>query len=669
MNTIKKVLLCSFLLTTHINAEDTLFNENIPSQGRGITTIKNIYGENIEFPYEIKNGNYIYQGDILLPVLGSKDYAFPQLKGVVTSAGSQRWANNTMPFIFDSSISVQAKSQVRQAAQTITDKTNLDVIEITASQTSNYPKYLKVIDDDYGCWSYVGALFAGQSINIHSTCGTSSAIHELLHAAGMWHEHSRLDRDSYVKINYQNIRDEIAYNFDKANPYYSMDIGRYNYTSIMHYSKYAGSINGRPTIEPLDASIYWLGGNQLTSSDISTINTMYPPIPPVNPIAAAKVTDYFGNDSGWTNDKYPRMVADIDGDGKADLIGFEYNRVITATNIDSGITLNLNASNDFVLAKGWTVDKHPRMLADINGDGMADIVGFGDEGVYTALANGDGTFASANLVLTRFGYNQGWRTDRHPRLLGDINGDGVNDIMGFANKGVSTAVGIEEADFLDENLVIDRFGYFRGWRIEKHPRLLGDINGDGINDIIGFANNGVDTALATGDGGFSDYKLGISYFGYNQGWRIDLHERSLTDLNEDVIVDIIAFGDNGTYISLSNGDGTFSEQVLTLNQFGYNRGWITTKNPRLLSDINGDSLNDIIGFGNKDIYTALSNGDGTFSDQGAVLEGFGYNDGWRVGLHKRYLADVNGDGMADVVGFGADGVYIVYSNGFGGFTY
>src|SRR5262249_34995808 len=41
----------------------------------------------------------------------------------------------------------------------------------------------------------------------------------------------------------------------------------------------------------------------------------------------------------------------------------------------------------------WRVDQHPRFLADITGDGRADIVGMGDAGVYTAVANGSGGFA------------------------------------------------------------------------------------------------------------------------------------------------------------------------------------------------------------------------------------------------------------------------------------
>ena len=38
---------------------------------------------------------------------------------------------------------------------------------------------------------------------------------------------------------------------------------------------------------------------------------------------------------------------------------------------------------------GWiSEDKYPRHLADVNHDGAADIVGFGQLGVYASLSNG-----------------------------------------------------------------------------------------------------------------------------------------------------------------------------------------------------------------------------------------------------------------------------------------
>jgi hypothetical protein len=66
-------------------------------------------------------------------------------------------------------------------------------------------------------------------------------------------------------------------------------------------------------------------------------------------------------------------------------------------------------------AGGWRVDLHPRIMADTTGDGRADIVGFGNAGVFVSTSNGDGTFAPPVRVVDNFGYNAGgWRVDRHP---------------------------------------------------------------------------------------------------------------------------------------------------------------------------------------------------------------------------------------------------------------
>ena len=98
--------------------------------------------------------------------------------------------------------------------------------------------------------------------------------------------------------------------------------------------------------------------------------------------------------------------------------------------------------SQFGYNQGWRVEKHPRFLVDTTGDGHVDIVGFFDDGVWVARGRGDGTFAEAELICGGFGCNEeagGWRVEKHPRFLVDTTGDGHVDIVGFGGPGVYVA--------------------------------------------------------------------------------------------------------------------------------------------------------------------------------------------------------------------------------------
>src|SRR4029453_3752289 len=105
-------------------------------------------------------------------------------------------------------------------------------------------------------------------------------------------------------------------------------------------------------------------------------------------------------------------------------------------------------------------EKHPRFLADVTGEGRADIVGFGDAGVYVARGNANGTFAFTPVPeIADFGCERGgWRGDRHPRFLADLTGDGRADIVGFGDAGVYVSLAGRTA-FGPIRFVLPHFGF------------------------------------------------------------------------------------------------------------------------------------------------------------------------------------------------------------------
>jgi|GEM_PF-2893605 len=386
-----------------------------------------------------------------------------------------------------------------------------------------------------------------------------------------------------------------------------------------------------------------------------------------NPQLILNQFGYTNGAGGWQVEKHLRFLADMTGNGKADIIGFGNDGVYVALNNGDGTfqPSKLVLHEFDYEAGGWRVEMHPRFLADLTGNGCADIISFGYSGFYVALNNGDGTFKSS-VFYNEFGYYDnagGWRVEKHPRFLADLTGDGKADIIGFADNGVYVALNNGDGTFQPSKLVLHEFGYEAGgWRVEKHLRFLADLTGDGKADIIGFGNDGVYVALNNGDGTFQPSKLVLHEFDYEAGgWRVEMHPRFLADLTGNGCADIISFGYSGFYVALNNGDGTFKSSVF-YNEFGYYDnagGWRVEKHPRFLADLTGDGKADIIGFADNGVYVALNNGDGTFQPSKLVLHEFGYEaGGWRVEKHLRFLADLTGDGKADIIGFGNDGVSV-----------
>ncbi len=326
---------------------------------------------------------------------------------------------------------------------------------------------------------------------------------------------------------------------------------------------------------------------------------------------------------------------------------------------------------NFNVSRGWSSqDQNPRHIADVNGDGIADIVGFGFAGVLVSFGSAGRVFGEPRVVVSNFGQTSGWLNDNQfRREIADVNGDGRADIIGFGVAGTLVSLAKADGSFNDPTLGINNFGTSQGWITQdRFARRVGDVNGDGKADIIGFGQAGTLVAIGNGDGTFKAPIFGIGNFGVDQGWlNASVFHRDIADVNGDGFDDIIGFGQAGTLLALANGDGTFRAPVLGLADFGVAQGWTTQDRfMRISGDINKDGFADIVGFGAAGTFIAYGNSSGTFSPAIFDIANFSPAQGWSSdNQFPRILADINNDGLIDIVGFGAAGVIASYNQSFG----
>ncbi|OWA53903.1 putative High choriolytic enzyme 2 [Hypsibius exemplaris] len=78
--------------------------------------------------------------------------------------------------------------------------------------------------------------------------------HEVLHALGFFHEHSRDDRDDWVEINWENVLPRDKRDFKKLK-FRTFNLP-YDYTSLMHYPSDAYAIDEKvPTLLPTKPAV------------------------------------------------------------------------------------------------------------------------------------------------------------------------------------------------------------------------------------------------------------------------------------------------------------------------------------------------------------------------------------------------------------------------------
>ena len=85
-------------------------------------------------------------------------------------------------------------------------------------------------------------------MHLSEHCDSTDIKHEFAHALGLYHAHTRPDRDQYVQIFEDRIRPKRLKNFKICTKCWTYGTP-YDVTSMMHYKSRDFSIDGLPTIE------------------------------------------------------------------------------------------------------------------------------------------------------------------------------------------------------------------------------------------------------------------------------------------------------------------------------------------------------------------------------------------------------------------------------------
>lgn len=221
------------------------------------------------------NGIYVFQGDM---VLTENQLNFGSSKGAGLTEWITRWSNNTVYYTINKSF--LDSSIIYDAFINYQEETFLRFVRRT-----NQPNYIEFIENtnpEVGGYSNVGMIGGRQVIAITSSSRAGVVVHEIGHAIGLIHEHSRSDRDQFIKINFDNIIPKYKTVFSKLSEVYKTS--SFDFSSIMMYPFHAFGINGSTTITKIDGSTYTIQLEGLAPGDIEIVNLMYPYLAPVGDI-------------------------------------------------------------------------------------------------------------------------------------------------------------------------------------------------------------------------------------------------------------------------------------------------------------------------------------------------------------------------------------------------
>jgi len=308
------------------------------------------------------------------------------------------------------------------------------------------------------------------------------------------------------------------------------------------------------------------------------------------------------------------------------------------------------------LMGGTDDDNTEPVMGDFNGDGKKDVAKLvynqvGQTSTYSIsvlLGNGDGTFKAAVLTNTPNNADD-------PLIVGDVNGDGKDDIVqvhptggacGLAHgAGMPLGGGGGGCGASIDVLISNGDGTFATavtYAVSPNSLvggLLTDINGDGKLDVLAFDNLNPGNAielLGNGDGTFKAASTLATLTGPAPG------EMIFGDFKGDGKLGFAGFSGSQVGVSLASGSGWAAPVLLTTGDGSYDSCFNT------IGDLTGDGQPEIVSVNCYELNTVtvyVNNGDGTFQP-GVYYNNTGDQDQTPFAAT---IADVNGDGKGDIV--------------------
>lgn len=333
--------------------------------------------------------------------------------------------------------------------------------------------------------------------------------------------------------------------------------------------------------------------------------------------------EYTGN--FWN---YLIFVRDINGDGMADLLYFDYGEFVTRTipaTRTPGWYVALSTGSGLIIPTLWLPPQRTNMdsvlelnrhyAADLNGDGKADYLFYKETsssggcnpflattvcpapttdstaGWYAVLSTGAGFQVSSTPWLPKNGPNGTSTFNYQSQFLSDINGDGKPDWMYYWN-GWYVALN-NGAGFNTPSLWLPTSSALNGTLGQFGYQFLGDFNGDGKLDYAYHAS-GLYVAVNNG-AGFNTPTLWLAGSGPG-GTTANTNGQYVADLNGDGRSDWMYFSSgNGWYVALSNGT-TMATPTKWVTLTGPNGEANTTWDPAysFVTDLNMDGKQDFL---------------------------------------------------------------------------